>query len=195
MKHRDSSREQILDRAVQLTSTCGLHGLSIGQLAKVVGMSKGGICAHFPSKEELQLAVIERAAETFAAAVVLPAHNSPEGLERLRSVAEHWFRYLKNGVFEGGCFFTNVLYELDDLEASALLEKTREQYQRYLNFLEEQTLVAKARGELKADLDPGQFVLEFHSFQLAAISFRALGRLDSGLQAARLGLSQLFERS
>jgi ABC-type uncharacterized transport system YnjBCD substrate-binding protein len=113
----------------------------------------------------------------------------------LRSVAEHWFRYLENGVFEGGCFFTNVLYELDNLEASALLEKTREQYQRYLNFLEEQTLVAKARGELKADLDAGQFVLEFHSFQLAAISFRALGQLDSGLQAARLGLSQLFERS
>jgi AcrR family transcriptional regulator len=195
MKHRDSSREQILDRAVQLTSSCGLHGLSIGQLAKVVGMSKGGICAHFRSKEELQLAVIERAAQTFAAAVVLPAQNCPEGLERLRSVGEHWFRYLKEGVFEGGCFFTNVLYELDDLDPSPLLEKAREQYQRYLSYLNQQARVAQNQGQLSAELDLQQFVLQFHAFQLAAISFRALGQLDSGLQATRLGLAQLLERS
>src|SRR4051812_28100279 len=59
------SRRTILLAAANLASTRGLEGLSIGELAQHIGMSKSGLYAHFKSKEELELATIETAAEIF----------------------------------------------------------------------------------------------------------------------------------
>jgi AcrR family transcriptional regulator len=59
------SRRAILHAAANLATTRGLEGLSIGELAEHIGMSKSGLYAHFKSKEELELATIETAAEIF----------------------------------------------------------------------------------------------------------------------------------
>ena len=61
------SRRTILLAAANLATTRGLEGLSIGELAQHIGMSKSGLYAHFKSKEELELATIETAAEIFEA--------------------------------------------------------------------------------------------------------------------------------
>jgi AcrR family transcriptional regulator len=53
------SRGAILDAAVVLATEAGLDGLSLSQLAQRLGVSKSGLFAHWASKEELQLAVIE----------------------------------------------------------------------------------------------------------------------------------------
>ena len=50
------SRAAILLAAARLATMKGLEGLSIGDLAAEVGMSKSGLYAHFKSKEELELA-------------------------------------------------------------------------------------------------------------------------------------------
>src|SRR3954462_1290349 len=67
------SRRAILHASATLATTRGLEGLSLGELAQHIGMSKSGLFAHFKSKEELELATIETAAEVFAAEVVRPA--------------------------------------------------------------------------------------------------------------------------
>ena len=193
--HRDSLRDTILDRAVQLTSVCGLHGLTIGKLATALGISKGGVCAHFPSKDQLQLAVVERASATFAAAAVYPAFESKEGAARLADLTERWFAYLRTEVFEGGCFFSNVLFELDDLDSGPLLEAVRLQYQRYLTYLEEQTATAIQQGELHPEIDPAAFAHQLHGFQLAALTFRSLGKVDRGIELARRNTRDLLGRS
>ena len=59
------SRTAILLAAAKLATTRGLDGLSIGDLAAEVGMSKSGLYAHFKSKEDLELATIETAADIF----------------------------------------------------------------------------------------------------------------------------------
>ena len=53
------SRRAILHAAANLATTHGLEGLSIGELAQHIGMSKSGLYAHFKAKEELELATIE----------------------------------------------------------------------------------------------------------------------------------------
>src|SRR5262249_4607582 len=60
-----ASRRAILTAAACLATTRGLEGLSIGDLARHIGMSKSGLYAHFKSKEELELATIDTAAEVF----------------------------------------------------------------------------------------------------------------------------------
>src|ERR1043165_294714 len=78
------SRRTILDAAANLATTRGLEGLSIGELAQHIGMSKSGLYAHFKSKEELELATIETAAEIFSRDVLAPVNGSPGGLERVQ---------------------------------------------------------------------------------------------------------------
>src|SRR5437763_9701384 len=77
------SRRAILLAAANLATTRGLEGLSIGELAQHIGMSKSGLYAHFKSKEELELATIETAAEIFEREVLATAGPSPEGISRI----------------------------------------------------------------------------------------------------------------
>ncbi|MCH6587229.1 MAG: helix-turn-helix transcriptional regulator [Proteobacteria bacterium] len=58
----ERTRKAILEAAVDLASVEGLSALTIGRLARHVGMSKSGLFAHFGSKEELQLAAVEEPA-------------------------------------------------------------------------------------------------------------------------------------
>src|SRR5215468_1344042 len=106
------SRHAILDAAARLATTQGLEGLSIGELARHIGMSKSGLYAHFKSKEELELATIETAAEIFERDVLGPASQSPGGLERVLALSEAFFGHLERRVFPGGCFFATVQAQL-----------------------------------------------------------------------------------
>ncbi|MEA2480453.1 MAG: hypothetical protein QOJ07_2375, partial [Thermoleophilaceae bacterium] len=60
------THEAILGRAVDMASTDGLEGLTIGRLAADLEMSKAGVIGHFGSKEALQLAALEQAIEVFS---------------------------------------------------------------------------------------------------------------------------------
>src|SRR5574339_380504 len=63
----DETRDRILAKALQVASVHGLSGLTIGELAQALQLSKSGLFAHFQSKERLQAAVLDAAADAFAA--------------------------------------------------------------------------------------------------------------------------------
>src|SRR4051794_23421298 len=98
------SRRTILLAAAELATTRGLEGLSIGELAQHIGMSKSGLYAHFKSKEELELATIETAAEIFERDVLGPAGESPGGLSRVQALSEAFLSHLERRGVPGGCF-------------------------------------------------------------------------------------------
>src|SRR5262245_33805287 len=106
------SRRAILHAAATLATTRGLEGLSLGELARHIGMSKSGLFAHFKSKEELEVATIETAAEVFSAEVLRPAADSPGGRARIFALSEAFLGHLERRVFPGGCFFANVSVQL-----------------------------------------------------------------------------------
>ena len=74
---RAATRDLILEHAYALARNEGLEGLSIGMLATDVGMSKSGVFAHFGSREDLQLSVLEWTAGRFTEIVVRPALAQP----------------------------------------------------------------------------------------------------------------------
>ena len=98
----DRTRQQILQVALNDASQLGLEGLSIGGLAKRTGLSKSGLFAHFGSKRELQLAVIELAAEVFIDTVIRPAITRPRGEPRLRALLENWMTWTQRASLDGG---------------------------------------------------------------------------------------------
>ena len=106
------SRRAILEAAARLATTRGFEGLSIGDLAEHIGMSKSGLYAHFKSKEELALATIDTAAEIFQEDVIRRVPDSCHGLARITSLAEAFLEHLRRRVFPGGCFFATVAAQL-----------------------------------------------------------------------------------
>ena len=107
------TRRTILDHAVDVASLNGLEGLTVGTLAGDLRMSKAGVVGPFGSKEALQLAALERAAEIFAERVWAPAADAEPGLPRLRRLCETRIAYLSENCFPGGCFLASASPEFD----------------------------------------------------------------------------------
>ena len=90
----ERTREAIVREAVSLATVDGLEGLSIGNLAGALDMSKSGIYAHFGSKQELQLATVDEAGRIFRAEVIEPALAAAPGLAQLVAVCDAFFDHL-----------------------------------------------------------------------------------------------------
>lgn len=107
------TKENILKSALELTSKFGLESLSIGGLAKSVGMSKSGLFSHFKSKEALQVKVMDYAAFKFTSKVIKPAIKEQRGLARLEKMMDLWIEWSEN-YMAGGCPFVSSFVEYDD---------------------------------------------------------------------------------
>ncbi len=163
----EASRATILLAAAKLATTRGLAGLSIGDLAAEVGMSKSGLYAHFKSKEELELATIETAAAIFDREVLRPAAEAPAGAERLRALARAFVSHVERRVFPGGCFFAAVAAELDTRPGPAR-DRVAAMLRGWLALLKQCVLDAQAAGEIDPGADVGQAVFEIEAVLLAA---------------------------
>ncbi len=100
------TRAAIVEAAISIARRNGLEGLTIGDLAAQMRMSKSGVFAHFGSREELQRAVLAEYVQRFVAAVLAPAVRRPRGLARLRAILENWLRLLTTEI-EQGCLMTS----------------------------------------------------------------------------------------
>src|ERR1700716_3952855 len=107
-------RAAILDEALRLVSKAGLEGLTIGSLADATGMSKSGLFAHFGSREDLQLAVLEHAAQRYGNKVFLPVLKIERGLPRLRALFQRWLEWTLESGLPGGCIMISAANEYDD---------------------------------------------------------------------------------
>src|ERR1700753_4398579 len=83
----ERTRGAILHAAASLATVDGLEGLSIGNLAAAIGMSKSGLYAHFDSKQDLQLATVDKAGRVFRDEITEPALGAPPGGPQLSVLA------------------------------------------------------------------------------------------------------------
>src|SRR5437899_12510617 len=111
-----STRQRILDRGLALASRSGLSGVTLGVLADQVGMSKSGLFAHFHSKEEVQIGLLQFMAEFAQARVVAPAMQEEVGMPRLRALVANWLGWAKRAGLPGGCPVAAGMFEFDDIE-------------------------------------------------------------------------------
>jgi AcrR family transcriptional regulator len=188
-----ASRENILRAAAKLATTKGLDGLSIGDLAAEVGMSKSGLYAHFKSKEDLELATIEMAATIFEREVLRPVPAAPTGSKKLLALVNSFLDYLKRQIFPGGCFFAAVGMELDTRPGPAR-DKVIAVQQQWLSLLRQCFLDAKANGEVDDGTEIEQAVFETHAMLLAANFLFVMSNDTTKLKQARRGVDHVLAR-
>jgi AcrR family transcriptional regulator len=158
-----ATREAIIERAYEMARLSGVEGLSIGPLAQAVGMSKSGVFAHFGSREELQLAVIESAAARFGNAVLMPALSQPRGLPRLRAIMHNWFEWVRS-TNRGGCVLMSSVTEYDDRPGPLHDQVTRNEM-RWRDVLRRAIELAVECGHLRPG-DSEQYAFELYSIPL-----------------------------
>lgn len=163
----ETTRNSILERAVDLASLEGLEGLTIGRLAEGLGMSKSGLFAHFGSKEELQLATLKAASERFIEEIFRPALKVDRGYPRLMAICRGWISYLKRGVFEGGCFFAAASFEFDG-KPGAVRDAIASSMNDWIGALEKAIRMAQDEGHLDTEVDPAQLAFELNALFFGA---------------------------
>lgn len=169
----ERTRQHILDRAVNLASLEGLEGLTIGRLAEELEMSKSGLFAHFGSKEDLQLAAVAAASQTFIEEVLRPALKAPRGYPRLMAICRSWLDYMNRGVFPGGCFFAAASFEFDG-RPGPVRDAIAAAMNGWLDSLAKAVSMAKEEGHLDPHVDPMQIAFELNSLFLGANFARQL---------------------
>jgi AcrR family transcriptional regulator len=76
------TRNVILDAAETVVATMGVANLTFEEVARVANISKGGVLYHFPSKEALTEAMIERFIGRFDTAVAEAAESDSTSIGR-----------------------------------------------------------------------------------------------------------------
>ena len=180
----ERTREAILREAVSLATVDGLEGLSIGDLAGALDMSKSGVYAHFGSKQELQLATVDAAGRIFQAEVIEPALAAAPGVAQLVKVCDGFFDYLLRRTFPGGCFFAGAVLEMGT-RPGPVKEQVAAFQARLTALIRQFVVSAIEQRELPADEDPDALTFELNGILLAANSTFVLREDPATLDMAR----------
>ncbi len=162
MNKGEQTKATILEAAINLASKDGLEALSIGALARELGLSKSGLFGHFGSKDALLMAVTEAVSKRFTATVIQPAFKAPAGSPRLEKLFENWLDWAQSREFPGGCPIMAATLELDD-RPGPLRDNLLAQQRRWLTIIAQAAEIAKSAGHFSARTDCEQFAFEFNS--------------------------------
>jgi AcrR family transcriptional regulator len=185
------TKDRIVEHAFRLAGRDGLDGLTLGTLATELGMSKSGLFAHFRSKEDLQIEVLEAASRRFTEAVVAPALKAPRGVARLKKLFDGWLRWISDPSLPGGCLFIAAAAELDDKDGRPreLLVGTQRQLRDVIVRI---ARTAIDEGELRKDLDCEQLAFELHAIVLGFNHAKRLLREHRPEARARAAFERLL---
>ncbi len=189
----EQTRTAILDEALKVASRLGLEGLTIGSLADATGMSKSGLFAHFGSREGLQLAVLEHAAQRYGEQVLMPVLKIERGLPRLRAMFERWLDWAIASGLPGGCIMIAAAAEYDD-RPGPIRDAVIANQHRGDAVVQKAVRLAIEEGHLREDTDPEQIAFELLGIVLATHNHRRLLGDREARKRALVAFEQLVAR-
>lgn len=185
----ERTREAILDEALRLVSKSGLDGLTIGTLAEATGLSKSGLFAHFGSREDLLLAVLEHGQRQFTDVVLKPALSKPRGIPRLRAMFTNWLEWTESADLPGGCPMIGGAAEFDD-RPGAVRDLLAAGQRAWIDTLKRALQQAIEEGQMPPGTDAEQLIFELFGVALVVHHHRRL----LGYQKARARALTALER-
>ncbi len=170
------TKEKILTEATRLVRRKGFDGTSISDVTAATGMKKGCLYFHFSGKEDLSLAILEKAKADFFSSLdtYLEGVRRPERLD-------HLFRYVlklisDDGV-DTGCIFGNTATEMSG-KNQRLSEFVREVFVEWIERISRIVKDAQDAGRIRKDLSS------------AILAQHIIMSLEGGIMLARLGKSE-----
>jgi AcrR family transcriptional regulator len=178
------ARERILESAYELFSRRGIRAVGIDEVVDHAAVAKATLYRHFPSKDELALAFLERRerlwTREWVEAEARSRGETPE--EQLLAIFDLFDEWFHRDDFEG-CSFINVLLETADREhpvgrASAVhLENIRS--------------ILRSLAEEAGLRDPDAFAHSWHILMKGSIVAAGEGDVDAARRAKPMGQALL----
>ena len=172
---RSAARERILDSAYELFSTHGVRAVGVDDVIVRAAVAKATLYRHFPSKDALVLAFLERREEVWThgwieAEVRRRAATSQDRLLAIFDLFDEWFR---RDDFEG-CSFIRILLESN--RDGAVARACGVQLERIRNVLRGFAVAAGLR-------DVDNFAHAFHILMQGAVAHAEEGDIDAAKRA------------
>lgn len=160
----DESADTILDAAALLFRHHGYAATSVRDLARAAGILPGSLHYRFPSKEDVLVALMERAIDRLIAAILAAISSEPDPLERVRLAIRAHLGLVLSG--QDGVYV--LLYDWRSLSPATAqaLERQRARYERFSD-----ELIAQAAAV--APVRPGVDLLLLRRFGFGAVNWVA----------------------
>ena len=147
------TRRRIVEQALQLFSVKGYYNTSISDIQEATGLTKGGLYGHFTSKEDIWYAVYDEAVEIWKGIVFKGIRSHHDPLERVETFIRNDLEaYLGGEVFDGGCFFLNMLVELSG-QSAAMSRRILRGFVQMSRLMRSWLEEADGKGLLRAGID------------------------------------------
>ncbi|MEW6388564.1 MAG: TetR/AcrR family transcriptional regulator [Thermodesulfobacteriota bacterium] len=149
----DLTRQNIIEKSMQLFSVKGYFNTSIDSIVKAAGLTKGGLYGHFRNKEEIWYAVYDECVRIWKGIIFQGVRELSDPLARLHRVMENSLKnYLGAGVFAGGCFLCNSLVDLAG-QSPAMSNHVLKGFQAFSALLRQWLEEAEQKGMLRDGLN------------------------------------------
>jgi AcrR family transcriptional regulator len=191
MRKGELTRAAILDVALDLASSDGLEGLTIGLLADRMNMSKSGVFAHFGSREDLQMEVLKLYHRRFEQEVFFPSMTQPRGILRLKAMFAGWVERVSVEI-ASGCIYISGAVEYDD-RPGPIREELVAMVRAWQGALLRSVVQAIDNGDLKPGIDAQQLVYEMYGLILALHHDARFLRMPGSVARAETGFCRLIE--
>lgn len=144
------TRDKLLAHAEILVRTRGYAGFSYADLAEAIGIRKASIHHHFPTKEDLGVALVEAYGRRYDRALAEIERASADGLKRVEAYAA---LYLHGVTEEQGCLVAAMATELGILP-EPMRRGVAEFFERHIAWLTRVLAEARANGTVRKDVTP-----------------------------------------
>ncbi|AOB29077.1 MULTISPECIES: TetR/AcrR family transcriptional regulator [Bordetella] len=155
----------IVDAALDMAAAQGMESLTLGEVAKRLGISKSGVFSRVGSREALLHAVLQEYDRRFLGAVFAPAMAAPRGLPRLDAMVGHWIERAANVEALTGCIYVAGAFEYDDVD-NPMRGRVEANVRGWRAALGRTVRQAVDEGHLRPDTDPEQLVFEIYSLMV-----------------------------
>ena len=176
---KPDARERILATAYELFSRRAIRDVGVDELIEHAGVAKATLYRHFPSKDDLVIAFLERRQERWTLAWVEKEARrratTPE--QQLLSIFELFDEWFQRDDFEA-CSFINVLLELGPAHTAGSAS---------VRHLENIRTIVRGLAEEAGLRDPGSFAHSWHILMKGSIIAAAEGDVDAARRAQSMG--------
>lgn len=150
MTKGDITKEKILAEAVRLVHKKGFEATSISDLIEATGLKKGCLYFHFASKDDLIMAILEKAKADFMVFLdaALSGRTPGDSLNNFfRAVVE----FQKSCGFSGGCIFGNAALEMSDKD-ERITGFLKDLFAEWAERIKNVVKAAQAAGQVRPDM-------------------------------------------
>ena len=154
---REARREQIVEAALELLARQGIKRLSVGAVARRIGVVPSAVYRHFRGKEEILSAAVGRMGERLLENVLKAGSAEKNALERLRRILGFHVKTIREGYAGPRILFSEGISG----GGANHREEVYRVIRRYLDRVAEVFRQGQQRGDIRGDIDPVAAAVSF----------------------------------